>query len=101
MSRSISLLWPFWFLREFNFSCKSENDVNTRVSLDRSTHLANLERKRSILEWFLHLAAAEHAQVTVLLSRTALAVLQCQSVEVLHSCNLLANAVDVRQSFLW
>ena len=53
---------------------RSQHNMAAGVGEERLTNVANLQAERDILEWLLHLASSEEAQISVLLGRTTVTV---------------------------
>ena len=66
--------------------------MNTRISKDRTTHLADLQGERGLLKRLLHLTRSKHAQVPALLGRTTITEL---GGELLEAGLLVVDTVEV------
>ena len=76
-------------MRQTTGSLGAEDDVDPAVGVHRLAHLSNLQPERRVLKRFLHLPRPEHAQITALFSRAAVAVLAGKFFE----CRLLKHNV--------
>ena len=69
--------------------------MDAGVSVDKSAHLADLKRERSLFESCLHLSGAKKAEVASVGGRSALAELRGNLHEVVSTLDLADEVLDV------